>query len=148
MKLTAHSLLVPKLTLKLHFRLPLRLHGAQLDWAEDNFSFTFLCNMDVQHFNYTRCDASYNYDSDVPCESQRYQALCGTIQRVSAKRTRRQNQLRLCKVRGAQIPYANPPGRLKCVRWRQIFVILSMELASCHPSDAQNFEVTPRPLEN
>ena len=37
---------------------------------------------------------------------------------------------------------------LNCVYWRIIFLVLRMELASCHASGAKNFEVVPRLVEN
>jgi hypothetical protein len=45
--------------------------------------------------------------------------------------------LEVLYLRGTQIPGARSPRRLKFVQWRLMFVVLSMELYSCHPSGPQ-----------
>ena len=59
----------------------LRLYDALLNSAH-LLTFTFLCNMNHQHLNYTGSDVSYNHDSDFLIELHRYQAMCGAIKRV------------------------------------------------------------------
>ncbi len=41
----------------------------------------------------------------------------------------------------AQIPGVRSLGRINFLRWRQCLWVLSMDLASCHPSGSRNFEV-------
>jgi hypothetical protein len=51
--------------------------------------------------------------------------------------------------KGAQIPGARSPWRLNCFHGRIAHLwVLSKELAPCHPSGAQNFEVAPRFFKN
>jgi hypothetical protein len=94
-----------------------RWRGTRLGTGE-LLTFACLCNMTLQHFNYTGSDVSCNHDSDFRNELQRYQAMWAAIKRVLMKHARRETQLGLCKFREAQIPDATPPGRLnglKCV---------------------------------
>jgi len=49
--------------------------------------------------------------------------------------------------RCAQILGTRLPWQLNCVHYQKFLCILSMKLASCHTSCAQNFDVAPRFLE-
>ena len=50
--------------------------------------------------------------------------------------------------RNTQNPVARMPRRLNIALWRLIFAVAIMELPSCHPSRAMDFDMASRFLED
>ncbi|KAJ4434311.1 hypothetical protein ANN_22866 [Periplaneta americana] len=61
-------------------------------------------NLRVSHFKYLGCDITYDYDKDVNIKTQRFQAVCGTIDKNLKKKTRKETQIKFYKTMATPTP--------------------------------------------